>query len=291
MAESFRIALLIDADNASARTIDFVLNDLAEYGECNIRRAYGNWTKPGLKPWIDELHDAAIRPMQQFDLTAHKNASDMALAIDAVELLHSAEPDAFAILSSDSDFTPLVHYLREKGRAVYGYGRSKTPAPFKSACTRFTEVDKVVPGAAEAAAPLEIADEQDHEPSPRRSAATGTAARSATTKSGVKATKAATKAGAAKTEKQEPARQASPVNELKGDARLMNVLRSTIQSAAEDDGFARVSTVGQRIRNQSSYDPRNYGFATWTKLLAAIDLFEMRGVGTSQVSVRDPKAK
>ncbi|MDH2414099.1 NYN domain-containing protein [Nocardioides sp. CER19] len=138
-----RIALLIDADNAPASKIGEILNDLASYGECNIRRAYGNWTKPDLKGWIEELHDAAIRPMQQFDLTTHKNASDMALAIDAVELWHSAEPEAFAIVSSDSDFTPLVHYLREKGAAVYGYGRAKTPTPFQSACTKFTVLEQL----------------------------------------------------------------------------------------------------------------------------------------------------
>ena len=142
MARS-RIALLIDADNAPARKIGEILNDLASYGECNIRRAYGNWTKPDLKGWIEELHDAAIRPMQQFDLTTHKNASDMALAIDAVELWHSAQPEAFAIVSSDSDFTPLVHYLREKGAAVYGYGRAKTPTPFQSACTKFTVLEQL----------------------------------------------------------------------------------------------------------------------------------------------------
>ena len=142
MARS-RIALLIDADNAPARKIGDILNDLASYGECNIRRAYGNWTKPDLKGWIEELHDAAIRPMQQFDLTSHKNASDMALAIDAVELWHSAAPEAFAIVSSDSDFTPLVHYLREKGAAVYGYGRAKTPTPFQSACTKFTVLEQL----------------------------------------------------------------------------------------------------------------------------------------------------
>ncbi len=142
MARS-RIALLIDADNAPARKIGDILNDLASYGECNIRRAYGNWTKPDLKGWIEELHASAIRPMQQFDLTTQKNASDMALAIDAVELWHTAGPEAFAIVSSDSDFTPLVHYLREKGAAVYGYGRAMTPAPFQSACTKFTVLEQL----------------------------------------------------------------------------------------------------------------------------------------------------
>lgn len=142
MARS-RIALLIDADNAPARKIGDILNDLATYGECNIRRAYGNWTKSELGGWTKQLHDAAIRPMQQFDLTSHKNASDMALAIDAVELWHSAKPEAFAIVSSDSDFTPLVHYLREKGAAVYGYGHAKTPGPFQSACTKFTVLEQL----------------------------------------------------------------------------------------------------------------------------------------------------
>jgi uncharacterized protein (TIGR00288 family) len=278
MTDLRRIALLIDADNASAKTIDFVLNDLAEYGECNIRRAYGNWTKAGLKPWVAELHDAAIRPMQQFDLTAHKNASDMALAIDAVELLHSASPDAFAILSSDSDFTPLVHYLREKGRAVYGYGRRNTPAPFKSACTRFTELDRVVPGESGDAE----ADSAGTAAPGRKTSAKKAAAKKATAEKAT-AEKATAEKGAAA-----PSSPSSPsVNEIKGDARLMNVLRSAIASAAEDDGFARVSTVGQRIRNQSSFDPRNYGYATWTKLFKAIDLFELRDEGTPNVSVRD----
>ena len=239
MDGTFRIALLIDADNAPAARIDAILNDLAEYGEVTIRRAYGNWTKPTLKGWIEELHDAAIRPMQQFDLTTQKNASDMALAIDAVELLHSAAPDAFAIVSSDSDFTPLVHYLREKGRAVYGYGREKTPAPFKSACTRFVVVEQL--GAqAEPEAPT--------------------------------------------------ARKHAPAQTLKGNTRLMQLLRNAIDTASDEDGWALVSTVGQRIRNQSSEDPRNYGHASWTKLLKAIDLFELKDEGTSSVAVRDLRA-
>lgn len=245
MTEPFRIALLIDADNAPASKIDAILNDLAEYGEVTIRRAYGNWTKSELKSWIGELHDAAIRPMQQFDLTAHKNASDMALAIDAVELLHAAIPDAFALVSSDSDFTPLVHYLREKGRAVYGYGREKTPAPFKSACTRFTVVEKL--GDTE-----EVAE---------------------------------TEAGVAPARKQAAAATTGQV--LKRNARLIQLLRNSIAAAADDDGWALVGTVVSRIRNQSSEDPRNYGYATWTKLIKAIDLFELKDEGTSAIAVSD----
>ncbi|WP_141781400.1 NYN domain-containing protein [Nocardioides albertanoniae] len=245
MTEPFRIALLIDADNAPAAKIDAILNDLAEYGEVTIRRAYGNWTKPELKGWIGELHDAAIRPMQQFDLTAHKNASDMALAIDAVELLHAATPDAFALVSSDSDFTPLVHYLREKGQAVYGYGREKTPAPFKSACTRFTVVEK-------------LGGDADEE------------------------TEAAN--GEGRTRKRS---SATTGQALKGNARLIQLLRNSIDAAADDDGWALVGTVVSRIRNQSSEDPRNYGYSTWTKLIKAIDLFELKDEGTSAIAVGD----
>ena len=244
MTEPFRIALLIDADNAPAAKIDAILNDLAEYGEVTIRRAYGNWTKPELKGWIEELHDAAIRPMQQFDLTAHKNASDMALAIDAVELLHAAIPDAFALVSSDSDFTPLVHYLREKGRAVYGYGREKTPAPFKSACTRFTVVEKLGGDTEE------------------------------------------TENGNGSNRSRKPAAAATG-QALKSNARLIQLLRNSIDAAADDDGWALVGTVVSRIRNQSSEDPRNYGYSTWTKLIKAIDLFELKDEGTSAIAVGD----
>ena len=138
-----RIALLIDADNASAKRIDLILNELSNFGETNIRRAYGNWTKPELAGWTAVLSDNAIRPVQQFDQTKGKNASDMALVIDAMALLYTDAPDAFAIASSDADFTPLVMHLREKGAAVYGFGDRKTPMPFQNACTRFLVLDQL----------------------------------------------------------------------------------------------------------------------------------------------------
>ena len=143
MTDSARIALLIDADNARARRLDVILNELSALGETTIRRAYGNWTKSELKGWQEILHENAIRPMQQFDPSKGKNASDMALAVDAVEILHTQRPDAFAIVSSDADFTPLVMHLREHGVAVYGFGDAKTPAAFQSACTRFLVLDRL----------------------------------------------------------------------------------------------------------------------------------------------------
>jgi uncharacterized LabA/DUF88 family protein len=136
-----RIALLIDADNAAHGRLSTVLDDLARIGECNVRRAYGNWDAPNLGGWKGVLHANAIRPMQQYALTVAKNASDMALVVDALDLWHRDRPDAFALYSSDSDFTPLVLYLRERGADVHGYGRRNTPEAFVSACSNFLFID------------------------------------------------------------------------------------------------------------------------------------------------------
>ena len=128
------IALLIDADNTTPKGIDPVLTVMAELGQVNIKRAYGNFAKNNLANWDKITHKYGIRPQQQFDLTAGKNATDMAMTIDAIDLLYQGKVDGFGIMSSDSDFTPLVTRLRQDGLVVYGFGSTnKTPAAFKSA--------------------------------------------------------------------------------------------------------------------------------------------------------------
>ena len=246
-----RIALLIDADNVSARRIDLILNELSGYGETSIRRAYGNWTKPELRGWAGVLHENAIRPMQQYDYSSGKNASDMALVVDAMALLYTDRPDAYAIVSSDGDFTPLVMHLREKGAAVYGFGERKTPEPFKSACSRFLVLDQLDVDE-ETTTSEEAADEAE---------ATG----------------------------ERPVRLRVPTAELKQDAKLVSLLRRAVQGAADDDGWALVGSVGQHIANQSSFDPRNYGYAKLSKLLEACELFDMKDEGTSALAVRDKR--
>lgn len=142
------IALLIDADNTTPKGIDPVLTVMAELGQVNIKRAYGNFAKNNLAKWDQITHKYGIRPQQQFDLTAGKNATDMAMTIDAIDLLYQGKVDGFGIMSSDSDFTPLVTRLRQDGLIVYGFGSiSKTPAAFKSACTRFIDIDALVKSA------------------------------------------------------------------------------------------------------------------------------------------------
>lgn len=138
------IALLIDADNASHAGIDPVLTVLAELGQVNIRRAYGNWAKPALSNWNKITHRFGLQPMQQFDLTKGKNATDIAMAIDAIDLLNAGKVDGFGIMSSDSDFTPLVTRLRQDGMIVYGFGGAKAPEAFRSACTRYIDVDSLI---------------------------------------------------------------------------------------------------------------------------------------------------
>jgi len=137
-----RIALLIDAENVRASNIDRILTEVARHGFANLRRAYGNWKSGSISDWEPMLKAHAIRPMQQFSYRPGKNASDMALIVDAMDLLHGGSVDAFALVSSDSDFTPLAMRLVSGGMQVYGFGRHDTPDAFVKACTDFIPLGK-----------------------------------------------------------------------------------------------------------------------------------------------------
>jgi uncharacterized LabA/DUF88 family protein len=136
------IALLIDADNTPDARIDFIIAELASYGVVNIRRAYGNWKKSELSGWEKILHDYAIQPVQHFDLVKGKNASDMALLIEAMDILYTKNVGTFCLVSSDCDFTPLVLRLRAEGRQVIGFGGKNAAPPFVASCTRFLYLDE-----------------------------------------------------------------------------------------------------------------------------------------------------
>jgi uncharacterized protein (TIGR00288 family) len=148
MTADQRIALLIDCDNVSHSAIEGVLEELAKCGVVNVRHAHGNWNSPALSGWIEVLHPHAIRPMQQFAYTKGKNATDSAMVIDAMDLLYSGNVDAFALMTSDSDFTPLVLRIRESGLPVYGFGAKKTPQAFVDACSPFIYIENLVADAA-----------------------------------------------------------------------------------------------------------------------------------------------
>lgn len=277
-----RIALLIDADNAPAEMIDEILTELSTFGLINIRRAYGNWTKPGLHGWQSKLLENALRPMQQFDYSKGKNATDMAMTVDAMELLYTEKPDAFGIVSSDADFTPLVMHLRAKGAAVYGFGAAQTPKAFVNACSRFLYFDalkELGDGIASRSDRREL-EEEIGDMSPPYPAAEGSA---------VTVTAAPNDKVTASAEAPPPA--PVPTNLLRQNTKLLAMLRDAVKATQDEAGWALVGKVGTHIGNKLSFDARNYGYPSLSKLLAAIQAFEFRDEGTSRVAVRDKRAK
>ncbi len=195
-----KLAVLIDAENAQASVIGDLLTEVARYGTATIRRAYGDWTTPNLNGWRETLHSLAIQPIQQFRYTIGKNATDSALIIDAMDLLHGGRVNGFCLVSSDSDFTRLATRVREAGLAVYGFGEKKTSRAFVAACDKFiyTEILR---------APIA-----------------------------------------------KPAAIETPQELLKP------LLTAAIAGAAREDGWALLSIVGSLVvKNNPSFDPRNYG--------------------------------
>lgn len=153
MPQDNKIALLIDCDNVSHKSIEGVIDELSKYGKVNIRHAYGNWKSESMKGWEEKLHPHAIKPIQQFAYTKGKNATDAAMIIDAMDILYTQNLDAFALMTSDSDFTPLVMRILSNGITVYGFGEKKTPQPFVKACSQFIYTEN-----------LEQTDEEDEKP-------------------------------------------------------------------------------------------------------------------------------
>jgi uncharacterized LabA/DUF88 family protein len=140
-----RFAVLIDADNTSPQIAGGLFEEVAKFGEASVRRIYGDFSSGQLKSWADILQKHAIDPYQQFAYTKGKNASDIALVIDAMDLLHSGRFDGFCLVSSDSDFTRLASRLREQGADVYGFGTQQTPESFRQACRRFIYTENLLP--------------------------------------------------------------------------------------------------------------------------------------------------
>ena len=144
-AESLRIAMLIDGDNAQPSLIEHIFAETAKYGTVTTRRIYGDWTSPNMGGWKDSLHTYAVQPMQQFSYATGKNATDSALIIEAMDLLHAGTVGGFCIVSSDSDYTRLAMRIREQGLFVMGIGRFNTPKSFVNACEVFAYTENLSP--------------------------------------------------------------------------------------------------------------------------------------------------
>ena len=242
MQEAKRIALLIDCDNVSHTAIEGVLEELAKHGTVNVRHAHGDWNNPSLSGWVEKLHPHAIRPMQQFAYTRGKNATDSAMIIDAMDLLYSKNVDAFALMTSDSDFTPLVLRILESGLPVYGFGAKKTPKPFVDSCAPFIYIENLM---------SVEADKADEVAAPP------------------KKTKA----------------------QLRQNTSLVRLLRTAVEQAAGDDGWANMGQVGSYIsNNNSSFSSINYGYRKISDLIKATELFKIELRNGTAMYIRDPKS-
>jgi len=294
-AASLNVALLIDADNASWHAIDPVLTVLAELGPVNVRRVYGNWTKPGLKGWRDMTVRHGIEPQQQFDLTKGKNATDMKMTIDAMDLLFRGRVQGFGIMSSDSDFMPLAMRIRQDGLPVYGFGDAKTPAAFKHACTRFIDVAALLastrPGVAADADPG-----RDADPAPARRSrggrGRGKAQASTTPPTDPDLNMDVDDAAMDGEDETILADVLPPSIGARGavkapDTDLLNLLIDAYDATKRDEkGFVNLSSMAQLAANRSSFDVRNYGYRRLSDLMEAVPNFQSERRDNGRIYVK-----
>lgn len=258
--KDLRLAVLIDADNASRTAMKDVMAEVALYGTPTVKRIYGDWTSPNMSTWKSILLETAITPIQQYSYTTGKNATDSAMIIDAMDILYSGNCDGFVLVSSDSDFTRLATRLREAGMKVYGMGEKKTPKPFIVACDKFVYIE-VIRAAAQQAA------EAEKDPPPQK----------CSKKSGKKAEKAA------------PAPNAVPQE-------MEDLIAESLETLCDEDGYTLLGRLSNLLlKKQPDFDPRNYGFSKLSKLILSLDRFEtdVRQVGDNNTDlyVRDSRTK
>ena len=254
-----RLAVLIDADNASRTAMKDVMAEVAVYGTPTIKRIYGDWTSPNMASWKSILLECALTPIQQYGYTTGKNSTDSAMIIDAMDILYSGNCDGFVLVSSDSDFTRLAIRLREAGMKVYGMGEKKTPKPFIVACDKFVYIEVIRAAAKQAAA---------------RQAKNEAAQASA------KPQKAASK--------KEVKKSAGNTAGIPGD--IEELIAESVEDVCGEDGYAHMGQLGNLLlKKQPDFDPRNYGFSKLSKLIKALDRFswKTKGAANTEYYIRD----
>ncbi len=232
-----RIALLIDADNTQLSKLEDVIQEISTHGRIVVKRAYGNWKKNTLKNWESEIMRLAIRPQQQFDYTSGKNATDMALVIDTISLLHKDLYDGFVIVASDSDYTPLAITLHESGVYVIGVGEKKTPEAFRNSCDEFIF--------------LENLDTESEKVSKKDESRNGNGKSKETVVPDTEETN-------------------NNNDNIKGINEIHKLLKIASDKFQDDDGYVNVSLAGQYIkRAKPDFDVRTFGFIKLTTLIVA----------------------
>ena len=257
-----KFAVLIDADNSSISAISSVLEEVAKYGIASVKRVYGDWSNETLKKWRDVLLPHAITPVQQFAYTKGKDATDMILIIDAMDLLYAGALDGFCIVSSDSDFTPLASRIRENGLSVYGFGKKSTPEAFKKACDKFIFIENLI-------SENELKNSEDEE---------------------------VTNAQVRKIFDSSKTSDSKLANQLKDnividvmDRGTLNLIYKAVKDNADENGWANLGMVGLYISAvKPDFDSRNYGRAKLSGLIKTLNLFETK-VEMSQMYLRKMK--
>jgi len=257
-----KFAVLIDADNSSISAISSVLEEVAKYGIASVKRVYGDWSNETLKKWRDVLLPHAITPVQQFAYTKGKDATDMILIIDAMDLLYAGALDGFCIVSSDSDFTPLASRIRENGLSVYGFGKKSTPEAFRKACDKFIFIENLI-------SENELKNSEDEE---------------------------VTNAQVRKIFDSSKTSDSKLANQLKDnividvmDRGTLNLIYKAVKDNADENGWANLGMVGLYISAvKPDFDSRNYGRAKLSGLIKTLNLFETK-VEMSQMYLRKMK--
>jgi hypothetical protein len=240
-----KMAVLIDGDNAQASLLNKMLAEIAKHGSVTIRRIYGDWTTQNMHSWKDALHMHAVQPIQQFRYTVGKNATDSALIIDAMDIMHRRLVEGFCIVSSDSDYTRLATRIREEGFFVMGIGQKKTPKSFVNACDLFIYTENLAP-------------RRENKPRPEPSRDRG-------------------RGGSRKAEPQEPPQPQQQPQSLYAGADPMPLLREAYEMVVQENGWANLGPMGKALQQlDPGFDPRSFGQRQLSSLIKSLPDFEVR---------------
>ncbi len=254
VAEDKRFAVLIDADNVSAKYIKYIMDEIANFGVATYKRIYGDWTKPNTGSWKEILLENSITPVQQYGYTVGKNATDSAMIIDAMDILYSGNVDGYCIVSSDSDFTKLASRLRESGMIVVGMGEKKTPKPFIAACNQFKYLDVL----AEAEKKTESIQNNSNK-----------------TKSPIEINQAT-----ANIENGESLKSMTDINVIK-----MAIIKMINESDTETQSMS-MAEIGNRLaKRYPDFDVRNYGDTKLSRFLKKFDFLDIKTDGREGASI------
>ena len=252
-----RFAVLIDADNISAKYIKNIFDEISNYGIATYKRIYADWTKPTVSAWKDVLLENSIIPVQQYSYTTGKNSTDSALIIDAMDMLYSNNVDGFCIVSSDSDFTRLAMRLRESGMMVIGMGEEKTPTPFVKSCQQFKFLDI-------------IADDDSLSKNKKKSSYSHGQESVAVTSEDIKEDKSMTSIQI-----------------------ITNEILNIISDLQDNDNGINIGEIGQRlIKRYPDFDVRNYGYSKLSRFLNDINCLEIKNSNVLlKNDINEPKQK